>query len=189
MVLRKCFALPDTGKTAAPGCGILFPCVDNRWEEDGKGAAFPKRITSQAHVGTVARKMSQLRSMDDIVTRLRENWVGYAHEYRIFLILVVLASLADMASTIHFMMATGPEGEWHPTVRFAAQFFGPVLGPVFGKAVQVIVVITLTVFLRRWAVFIFIPVIIMYTWAAWYNIWGYHLYYPRLLHILEYLAI
>jgi hypothetical protein len=115
--------------------------------------------------------------------------VGYVHEYRIFLVLVVLASLADMASTIHFMLYAGPQAEFHPTVRFASEFLGPVLGPVIGKAVQFTVIIVLTVFLRRWAIFIFIPVIILYSWAAWYNVWGYHLYYPRLLHILEHLAI
>jgi hypothetical protein len=137
----------------------------------------------------VAVKLSQLRSIDDIVTRLRENWVGYVREYRIFLVLVVLASLADMASTIHFMVHAGPQAELHPTVRFLSEYFGPWLGPVLGKAVQFIVLITLTVFLRRWAIFIFIPVIILYFWAAWYNVWGYHLYYPRLLHLLEHLAI
>jgi hypothetical protein len=133
--------------------------------------------------------MSQIRSLEDITTRLRANWVGYVHEYRVFLILVLLASLADMVSTIHFLLYAGPQGEWHPTVRFASEFLGPILGPVFGKAVQFTVIITLTVFLRRWAIFIFIPVIILYSWAAWYNVWGYHLYYPRLLGILEYLAI
>jgi hypothetical protein len=34
--------------------------------------------------------------MDDVVTRLRENGVGYVREYRTFLALVLLASLADM---------------------------------------------------------------------------------------------
>jgi hypothetical protein len=134
-------------------------------------------------------KLAQMRSIDDVVTRLRENWAGYVHEYRIFLVLVLLASLADMASTIHFMVHAGADVELHPTVRFTSQFFGPWLGPVLGKTIQVIVIVVLTVFLRRWAIFIFIPVIILYTWAAWYNVWGYQLYYPRLLHILEYLAI
>jgi len=134
-------------------------------------------------------KLSQLRSFDDVKTRLRENWVGYVHEYRVFLVLVVLASLADMASTIHFMLYAGPQAEVHPTVRFASEFFGPWLGPMLGKAIQFTVIIVLTVFLRRWAIFIFIPVIILYSWAAWYNVWGYLLYYPRLLHLLEHLAI
>jgi hypothetical protein len=134
-------------------------------------------------------KLSQLRSLNDIKVRLRENWVGYVHEYRIFLVLVLLASLADMASTIHFMVHAGADVELHPTVRFVSQYFGPWLGPVLGKAIQVTVIIVLTVFLRRQAVFIFIPVIILYFWAAWYNVWGYQLYYPRLLHLLEHLAI
>jgi hypothetical protein len=134
-------------------------------------------------------RMSHLRSFDDVVARLRENWVGYVREYRILLVLVVLASVADMASTIHFMLYAGPKAEYHPTVRYAAEILGPVLGPVMGKAIQFTVIIVLTVFLRRWAIFIFIPVIILYFWAAWYNVWGYHLYYPRLLHILEHLAI
>ncbi len=133
--------------------------------------------------------MSHLRSFRDVVTRLHENWVGYVREYRIFLVLVVLASLADMASTIHFMLSASPQAEFHPTVRFVSELFGPILGPVIGKAIQFTVIIVVTVFLRRWAIFIFIPVIILYSWAAWYNIWGYQLYYPRLLHILEHLAI
>jgi len=139
--------------------------------------------------GVAALRISELRSIRDIYTRLHENWVGYVDQYRVFLVLVVLASLADMASTIHFMLNSSPQAEFHPTVRFLSQFFGPVLGPVFGKTVQFIVTITLTVFLRRGAIFIFVPVIVLYAWAAWYNVWGYHLYYPRLLHILEHLAI
>ncbi len=133
--------------------------------------------------------MSHLRSFHDVVTRLHENWVGYVRQYRIFLVLVVLASLADMASTIHFMLSASPKAEFHPTVRVASELFGPILGPVLGKAIQVTVIIVLTVFLRRWAILIFIPVIVLYFWAAWYNVWGYQLYYPPLLHILEHLAI
>jgi hypothetical protein len=134
-------------------------------------------------------QLAQIRSLNDIKIRLRENWVGYARQYRVFLVLVALASLADMASTIHFMVYAGPDVELHPTVRFVSEFFGPWLGPVLGKTIQVIVIIVLTVFLRRWAIFIFIPVIILYTWAAWYNVWGYQMYYPPLLSILEHLAI
>ena len=137
--------------------------------------------------GVVRR--SSIRSLTDIKGRFHENWPGYVYEYRIFLVLLVLASLADMASTIYFMIRTGPAGEWHPTVRMLSFLFGPILGPVFGKAIQVIVVIALTVYLRRRAIFIFIPVVIMYAWAAWYNIWGHNLYYPPFLRFLEYLAI
>jgi hypothetical protein len=99
-----------------------------------------------------------------------------------------VASIADAASTIHFMRTTGPEAEWHPTVRLVSYLFGPVAGPVLGKSAQVVTLVAVTVFLRRQAVFIFLPAIILYGWAAWYNIWGHDLYYPPILLILEYLT-
>ncbi len=111
------------------------------------------------------------------------------HEYRLLLVLALAASLADMASTIYFMRHTGPHAELHPTVRFVSLLFGPILGPVLGKAVQFLVLVAITVFLRRWALFIFLPVIILYGWAAWYNVWGHELYYPRILDLLRYLVI
>ena len=133
--------------------------------------------------------MSQIRSSRDVLTRFRENWVGFIRAYRIFLVLVVLASLADMASTIYFMLSQGPAAEGHPAVRMVSMAYGPVLGPILGKSIQFLTVLGITVFLRRWAVYIFVPVIILYAWAAWYNVWGYHLYHPNLLTILEHLAI
>ena len=131
-------------------------------------------------------RMSQIRSFRDVVTRFRENWTGYVRQYRILLILTILVSLADMASTIYFMLIRGPGAEQHPAVRTFAYALGPVLGPVFGKTVQFFVLIGVTVFLRRWALYIFVTVIILY---AWYNVWGQYLYYPRLLRLLEHLAI
>jgi hypothetical protein len=124
-----------------------------------------------------------------VLTRFRENWVGYVHEYRFFLVLVLLASLADTASTIHFMLARGPAAEGHPAVRMISEAYGPILGPILGKAVQFLTLIGVTVFLRRWATFIFVPIIILYTWAAWYNVWGHELYAPRLVRWLDLLAI
>lgn len=111
------------------------------------------------------------------------------HQYRVLLILTFLASLADMASTIHFMLIHGPAAEGHPVVRVISLVFGPILGPMLGKTVQFLVAIIVTVFLRRWAAYIFILLIILYAWAAWYNFWGHQAYYPRLLQILEHLGI
>ncbi|MEN6332698.1 MAG: hypothetical protein ABFE01_00470 [Phycisphaerales bacterium] len=130
-----------------------------------------------------------MRSFRDVATRFRENWIGYVHEYRILLILVLLASLADMASTIYFMLSRGPAAEGHPAVRMFSEAYGPIFGPLLGKAVQFLTLIGVTVFLRRWALFIFVPIIILYTWAAWYNVWGHTLYEPRLIDWLEHLAI
>jgi len=130
-----------------------------------------------------------MRTFRDVLARFRENWVGYIREYRFLLVLVFLASSADTASTIYFMLSRGPAAEGHPAVRMISEAFGPILGPLLGKAAQFLTLIGVTVFLRRWAMFIFIPIIILYTWAAWYNVWGHELYYPRLVRWLEHLAI
>lgn len=130
-----------------------------------------------------------MRSFQDVVTRFRENWQGYVHTYRVLLALTALACLADMASTIHFMLIHGPGIEEHPAVRTFAYVLGPILGPIVAKAVQFFVVVGLTVFLRRWAFHIFLTVIILYTWAAWYNVWGHDLFCPHLLHILHHMGL
>jgi hypothetical protein len=131
--------------------------------------------------------MGQIKSIHGIFKHFRANWHGYLRRFWILLVLTVLAAAADMFSTIRFMLLEGPEAEGHPAVRLLATFFGPVFGPVIGKLCQFVVIITVTVYLRRWAVYIFVTVIILYAWAAWYNIWGQHLYYPRLLKLLEHL--
>lgn len=94
-------------------------------------------------------RMSKIRSFRDMVMRFRENWIGYVRQYRILLILTILASLADMASTIYFMLVRGPGAEQHPAVRTFSYALGPILGPMLGKTVQFFVLIGVTVFLRR----------------------------------------
>lgn len=126
--------------------------------------------------------------MGDIVERFRINWKGYLRQYRFFLILTVIAALADAASTVYFMLRTGPDAEGHPVIRIISMVFGPVLGPVISKVCQFSAIVVLTVYLRRWAMYIFVAVIILYTWAAWYNVWGCELYYPRLLDWIDRLS-
>lgn len=129
----------------------------------------------------------RIRSARDIVERFRVNWEGYIHECRLFLILTVLAALADAASTVCFMLRAGPDAEGHPAIRLVSVIFGPILGPIVGKLCQFTAVVALTVYLRRWAAYIFVAVIVLYAWAAWYNVWGCDLYYPRLLDWLDHL--
>lgn len=133
--------------------------------------------------------MAQIRSLKDVVTRFRENQRGYVRQFRLWLVLTGAAAVADTGSTIYFMLTEGPEAEGHPAVRLISMLLGPVFGPIVGKACQFGVVFALTVYLRRYAIYIFVAVIILYAWAAWYNIWGCHLYYPRLLQWLQWLAI
>lgn len=131
-----------------------------------------------AAAGDIMPAMQRMQSVDDVIGRLRANWRGYVSAYGIFLILVVLAAAADALSTVFFMLIRGPQEEAHPVIRWIALVLGPVLGPLVGKLVQIVALIAVTVYLRRWAVYLFILAIILYVWAAWYNI----LAIPILLH-------
>ena len=129
--------------------------------------------------------MDRVKVINGIVERFHTNWQGYPRQYWLPLDLTMLTAAADMFSTIHFMLIEGPEAEGHPAIRFLAAFLGPVFGPIIGKICQFAVIVSLTVYLRRWAVYIFVTVIILYAWAAWYNIWGQNLYMPRILKFLD----
>lgn len=129
----------------------------------------------------------RIRSVSDIIERFRINCHGYIREYRVLLILTVFAALADAASTVYFMLRAGPDAEGHPAIRLISAVFGPILGPIIGKLCQFTAVVVLTIYLRLWSVYIFVAVIVLYAWAAWYNVWGCDLYYPKLLDWLDHL--
>ena len=81
--------------------------------------------------------------MEDILERFRMNWEGYIRQYRVFLVLTILAAVADAASTIYFMCRTGPDAEGHPAIRLISIVFGPVLGPIVSKLCQLSVIVIL----------------------------------------------
>jgi hypothetical protein len=130
-------------------------------------------------------KSIRIKSVRGIVERFCVNWKGYIREFRVFLILTVLAAVADAASTVYFMLRAGPGAEGHPAIRLVSIVFGPIFGPILSKLIQLTIIVALTVYLRRWATYIFVAVIVLYAWAAWYNLWGCDLYYPRLLDWLD----
>ena len=133
--------------------------------------------------------MAKVRTINDIVERFRTNWQGFLRRYWILITLTALAAIADMFSTVYFMHVEGADMERHPTIRLLSLILGPMLGPVVGKLWQLMAVFAVTVYLRRWAFYIFLTVIILYTWAAWYNIWGRFLYYPMLIDFLDRLPV
>ncbi len=117
-------------------------------------------------------------SFSDVVRYIAANWPDYVPEFRTFLIVVLVASLADMGSTICVMQMSGPESELHPVIRCMSEQLGPVLGPVCGKAWQFLGLVVLTLLLRPRARFIFVPAAISYTAAACYNLWSSGLLFP-----------
>ena len=116
--------------------------------------------------------LPRFQSSSDVVRCIAANWPTYVPEFRTFLIVVFMASLADMGSTICVMQLSGPESELHPVIRCMSEQMGPVLGPMCGKAWQFLGLIVLTLLLRPKARLIFIPVTISYAGAACYNLWA-----------------
>ena|SRR5215207_6191228 len=110
--------------------------------------------------------------------REREQRLDYLREFGVYLALVLLAATLDFLSTWKFMSISSPEDELHPVIRWVSIIGGPFIGPLIGKLGQIAALLALTVFFRAYARIIFVPVIIIYLYAAWYNTWGMDIYVP-----------
>jgi len=126
-----------------------------------------------------------LELLDFYGQRLRGHWPGYLHEFRWYLSALLLATLADFYSTHRFMAAGGIEDELHPVIRWVSLLCGPFLGPLLGKLGQFAAVVFVTVLFRPQARIVFIPVTLVYFYAAWFNLWGISLYTPLFLKWLS----
>jgi hypothetical protein len=119
--------------------------------------------------------------IDFYSSRLRRNFPGFIREFYPYLILSIVAAALDLITTCQFMLADGVEDEVHPVIRFVSVLTGPIAGPVIGKVCQLSALVFLTIIFRPWARIIFIPVIVIYLYAAWYNAWGVRMYAPLFL--------
>lgn len=121
----------------------------------------------------------------NIQVRLASNTPGFFRQYRYWLGAAAVAAAADLTSTVVFMLQDGVNTELHPVIRAAAILLGPVAGPILGKLGQMIAVIAIAIFFRSRASQIFLLVIFLYSWAAWYNTWGFQFGVPRLVLIFD----
>ncbi len=119
--------------------------------------------------------------LDFYASRLRRNWPGYVREFWPYIGLAVLAAFLDLLTTWRFMHAGSVYDEFHPVIRHVSILTGPWFGPVIGKLGQLAALFLVTIVFRPAARVIFIPVILIYLYAAWYNTWGFQLYTPRFL--------
>lgn len=104
-------------------------------------------------------------------SHLRRNWPGYLREFAPYLTVLVLVAAADFVTTHQFMVEASVEDEAHPGIRLVSRWFGPFLGPLIGKSLQVAALLFLTVLLRPHARKILVPTIVMYGAAASWNHW------------------
>ncbi len=96
----------------------------------------------------------------------------YISEYKLFLISVLTTSSLDVYSTIVYMRTHGVEAELHVPIRIVSLWFGPILGPIFGKLCQLGPLFLLTFYFRKLSKPLFIVVSISYCFAAWFNLGG-----------------
>ena len=80
-----------------------------------------------------------------VTDRWRANYVGYFGSFRISITVVCLAAVADLVTTVLFMLEEGIEEELHPAFRLAARVLGPIIGPTVGKACQLLAILFVTV--------------------------------------------
>ena len=110
-----------------------------------------------------------------------ENYRGFIRQYRWFIAIFVVAILCDAASTIHFMLRIGPDSEMHIIIRYLSKLLGPVAGPLAGAIGKVSAGTIVAIYLRRFAIYIFVTASVISFWAAWYNMWGHKIYVPGVL--------
>jgi hypothetical protein len=104
-------------------------------------------------------------------SRLRRNWPGWFREFAPYLFLLLVVTVADLVTTCRFMVEGSVEDEAHPAIRQVSLWFGPYLGPLLGKSIQVAAVLFLVVLLRPHGRKILVPVIVSYGLAAGWNHW------------------
>ena len=115
-----------------------------------------------------------------IIERFHENRRGFWQKYKYLIIIFLVSLFCDALSTIHFMRRLGPEAEMHLVIRWVSILFGNTMGPLLGALGKAVSGLLVAIYLRRFAIYIFISVSIISLWAAWYNVWGYKVYEPNI---------
>jgi hypothetical protein len=116
-----------------------------------------------------------------IKDRFMQNHTGFWHDYRWLITIFIVAIFCDALSTINFMHRIGIEAELHPVFYLFSKAFGPNLGPLIGATGKAIAALAVAIYCRQFAPYIFLAASLISFWAAWYNIWGLHIYSPILL--------
>lgn len=121
-----------------------------------------------------------------IADKFRHNSIGFWPKFKWLVAIFILAILCDALSTIYFMRETGPKAELHIGIQFISELFGTVIGPLIGMVLKTTAGIAIAIYLRKYAVYIFVAGIVISFWAAWYNLWGNEFYIPGLLKIFNF---
>lgn len=69
-------------------------------------------------------------------SRLSSGWTELFCKHRILLSLFAIATLLDMATTLHFFLSEAVHYETHPGIRLVTYAYGRTTGPVLSKLLQ-----------------------------------------------------
>ena len=116
--------------------------------------------------------------MNHIAERFKNNSAGFWRAYRWLIVVFVFALFCDALSTVIFMREFGPEIELHPVIYCISVMCGSIIGPLLSAAAKAFFGVVVAIYCRRYAAYIFVTASIISFWAAWYNLWGMHLYVP-----------
>ncbi len=122
--------------------------------------------------------------MSAVVDRFTRNRQGFFRSHRLLIVVFLAALLCDALSTTYFMLTLDSPEELHPVVNWVSRFFGPFVGPMIGFVGKATAGLCVAIYLRRWVAYVLIPASVISFWAAWYNVWGVHLYAPNLLRLI-----
>ncbi len=88
---------------------------------------------------------AKMRILDTDIN-VTENWTVLIDRYRAYFFLVVYSAVLDCVSTMYFMNKIGPGYECNLFVRHLSYTFGIIIGPIIGKALQILALWFISVF-------------------------------------------
>lgn len=134
------------------------------WKKYDKNEAFPRMMDNNS--------TSKTKWLVVIFQTFKTNSRGFWKAYRGLIILFIVSLIADGASTIYFMLRIGPQAEIHPAIHFVSklQVLGPIAGPTVSVVAKAVAGITVGIYWRRFAAYVFIAATVISFWAAWYNL-------------------
>lgn len=104
-----------------------------------------------------------------VLDQFRQKRQALWRNHTILLWVFIVSAVLDGLSTIHFMILDGVEYEMHPMIRLVSFWWGPVIGPVFGKSAQVLVAFMICLAYPSMTRALLVIVSILYTAAAYHN--------------------
>ena len=117
------------------------------------------------------------------LTRWKKNAPHYLRDFWPWLLVALLAILADFLSTYHFMKLHGWEYELHPVIRLFSKYLGVFWGPFISKLGQLCAALIFTLTYRKTTRVALITISLIYLYAAWFNVFGNKLYTPLFLRL------